>query len=199
MTYLADAPRFTECGSGTSFVMAADGDYLAAERAYLDAGAQGEPLRVTFDGRVARRPGMEGGDVDAVVVTRFGGAEPGRGCGDEPVTAPLEGTLWSLVALPGARAVPAGARATLVLDPEARTASGSTGCNRFTGRYDLQGGRLTVGITATTRMACPEALVALDADFLDALRVAGSYRFVGAFLELLGETGPVARFAPPEG
>ena len=199
MTYMADAPRFSECSTSVSYPMAQEADYLAAERAYLDArSGPGEPLLVTFQGMLARRPGMEGGEVDAVVVTAFGGIEPGQGCGDEPVTARLEGTEWRLVALPGAVDVPPDADASLLLDPEPRRSSGSTGCNRFTGGYDLQGGRLTVSVSALTRMACPDPLTTLETDYLEALRLAGSYRFAGVFLELLGETGPVARFAPPE-
>ena len=61
MTYLADAPRFTDCRTGSSYVMAQEAEYITAERAYLDAQAQGEPLLVMFQGRVTRRPGMEGG------------------------------------------------------------------------------------------------------------------------------------------
>ena len=195
MTYMADAPRFTDCSTGASFVLAQEADYLAAERAYLDAQAQGEPLLVTFSGHVARRPGMEGGEEDAVVVTTFQGAHPGEGCGAEPVVGRLEGTEWRLVALPAGVDVPAGVDATLLLDPDLRQASGSTACNRFTASYDLEGGRLTVGLTAVTRVACPDPLAGVEADFLEALRLTGGYRFSGAFLELLGEAGAVARFA----
>ncbi|HSG07739.1 MAG TPA: META domain-containing protein [Longimicrobiales bacterium] len=196
MTYLADAPRFTDCATGLSAVLAQEADYLAAERAYLDAGAQGEPLLVTFEGRWTRRPALEGGEVDAVVIVGFGGAEPGHGCGADPIPGRLEGTEWRLVSLPGAADVPSGAEATLLLDPDTRRSSGSTGCNRFGGGYALEGGRLTLGLSTLTRMACPGPLAALEADFLEALRVAGGYRFVGEFLELLGEAGPVARFGP---
>lgn len=199
MVYMADAPRFTDCGTSVSYPMAQEGDYLAAERAYLDArSGPGEPVLMTFQGVLARRPGMEGGEVDAVVVTAFGGVDPGRGCGGEPVTGLLEGTEWRLVALPGAGDVPADAVATLLLDPEGHRSSGSTGCNRFTGGYDLAGGRLTVSVSALTRMACPDPLATVEADYLEALRGAGTYRFAEGFLELLGEAGPVARFAPTE-
>lgn len=198
MTYLADGARFTDCRTGASFAMAREGDYPAAERAYRESLAQGKPLLISFDGRATRRPGMEGGEVDAVVVTDFGEAEPGLGCGGDVVTAPLEGTEWRLVGLPGAPDPPARAMATLLLDPETKTSSGSTGCNRFSGAYRLQGPLLTVGVGSVTRMACPGAFGTLETDFLEAVRVAGQYRFRNGYLELLGEVGPVARFAPPE-
>lgn len=198
MTYMADAPRFADCATGRSYVMAQEADYLAAERAYLDAEAQGEPLLVTFQGRLARRPGMEGGEVDAVLVTAFGEAHPGQGCDGDPVVGGLEGTEWQLVSLPGGVDVPPGVAATLLLDPDMHRALGSTGCNRFTGSYELEGGRLTLGLTALTRMACPDPLGGVEADFLEALRLTGSYRFAGGLLELLGEAGAVARFAGPD-
>jgi copper homeostasis protein (lipoprotein) len=199
MVYMADAPRFTDCETSLSYPMAQEGDYLAAERAYLDArSGPGEPVLMNFQGMLARRPGMEGGEVDAVVVTAFGGVDPGSGCGPEPLTGLLEGTEWRLVALPGAVDVPTDAVATLLLDPDGHRSSGSTGCNRFTGGYDLAGGRLTVSLSALTRMACPDPLATLEVDYLEALRGAGTYRFAGGLLELLGEAGPVARFAPPE-
>lgn len=197
MTYMADAPRFTDCATGASFVMAQEAGYLAAEQAYLGTLSQGEPLLVTFSGYVARRPGMEGGEVDAIVVTSFQGAHPGEGCGPEPVVARLEGTEWRLVALPGGVDVPSDAGATLFLDPDLRQATGSTGCNLFTASYALEGGRLTLGLAAVTRRACPEPLDAVEADLLEALRVTGGYRFAGGFLELLGEAGAVARLADP--
>jgi hypothetical protein len=139
---------------------------------------------------------MEGGEVDAVVIVGFGGVEPGQGCGADPIPGRLEGTEWRLVSLPGAADVPPGLDATLLLDPDTRRSSGSTGCNRYGGGYDLEGGRLTLSLSTLTRMACPGHLAAVETDFLEALRLAGGYRFVGAFLELLGEAGPVARFGP---
>jgi heat shock protein HslJ len=195
MLYMADAPRFTDCTTAASFVLAQEADYLAAERAYLEAEAQGEPLLVTFDGYVTRRRGMEGGDVDAVVVTSFTGAHPGEGCGGGPVAARLEGTEWRLVSLPGVvEQVDPEIAATLLLDPEGRRSSGSTGCNRWSGGYDLAGGRLTVSVGVMTRMACADPAALVERGFLEALRVSGGYRFVGGALELLGEAGTVARF-----
>ena len=105
----------------------------------------------------------------------------------------VSGTV-GLVSVPGGGEVPSGSDASLLLHPEERAATGSTGCNRFTGSYTLNGGRLSLGMTATTRMACPPPLMALEADYLEALRLTGSFRILGDTLELLGEAGAVARF-----
>ncbi|AHE53915.1 hypothetical protein NX02_11015 [Sphingomonas sanxanigenens DSM 19645 = NX02] len=37
--------------------------------------------------------------------------------------------------------------------------SGTTGCNRFNGSFQLAGDRLTIGALGTTRMACPPPLM----------------------------------------
>lgn len=194
MTYMADAARFTECGSGASFAIAMEGAYLELERAYLGARSEpAEPLLVTFTGRLVERAGMEGGPVPTVLVDAFEAAHPGLGCGDEEVDRPLEGTEWVLAEVVGGVEVPGGVEATLVLEPAEGRTHGSSGCNRFTGTYTLAGGRLTFGMGALTRMACAEPLMGLETDYLEALRRVGSWRISGATLELLGEEGPVAR------
>jgi heat shock protein HslJ/uncharacterized membrane protein len=45
--------------------------------------------------------------------------------------------------------------------------SGSTGCNRITGRFEARGKTITFGQMATTRMACPN--MAFEQDFLKAI------------------------------
>jgi heat shock protein HslJ len=51
-----------------------------------------------------------------------------------------------------------------------RRASGFSGCNRFTGAYDLKDGKLSFGPLAGTRMACISgAGAALEQPYLDAL------------------------------
>ncbi|MDP2955372.1 MAG: META domain-containing protein [Longimicrobiales bacterium] len=194
MTYMAAAARFTECGSGSSFAIAQEGEYLALERAYLaDRSSPGEPLLVTVRGRLTLRPGMDGGEVPSLVVAAFERTAPGAGCG-EPVTDwPLEDTEWVLAELEG-EVPPEGARATLLLDRGALRATGSGACNEFTGSYDLTGGRLTFGTMASTRRACFGPLMAFEGRYLQALGRVGGYRLVGAGLELLGEAGTAARF-----
>ena len=81
--YMADAALFTECGTGRSFPVAMEGDYLALERAYLQAGeTAGQAQLVTLDGRFDHRPKMEGeGRQVTLVVERFDGIWPEEDCG----------------------------------------------------------------------------------------------------------------------
>lgn len=191
----AGGARFTECRTGSPFRVAPEGDAPALHEAYLDAGPPaGEPLLVTLRGRLLRRPATQGGDLDVLVIEGFERAWPGVGCEGAPVDRPLEGVEWVLLELPGAPPVPEGVRATLRLDAESGRAAGSTGCSGWGGSYDTAGTRLQIGVGEVTRMACADPASRVERDYLEALRVTGSFRVIGDRLELLGESGVVARF-----
>jgi heat shock protein HslJ len=68
----------------------------------------------------------------------------------------------------GGRGVPDGPPATLRFDAEGR-ATGSGGCNRYTGSYALTGEGLSLGPLASTQMACPDAAMDLEQRVFDAL------------------------------
>lgn len=81
-TYMTDAGRFSACGIDTSLPVAQEDDNAALERAYLEATEEpGGPVLVTFNGRYAMRPPMEGdGMEEVVIVEAFGEARPGERC-----------------------------------------------------------------------------------------------------------------------
>ena len=57
---------------------------------------------------------------------------------------------------------------------ENETVAGSTGCNRFTAGFTIDGASLGIGEIATTRMACAPPADAIERDYLAALgKVAG--------------------------
>lgn len=68
------------------------------------------------------------------------------------------------------------------------TVAGSSGCNRLTGSYEIEGGHsLSFGPLATTRRACPPPLMALESLVLAQLEaVEGVYVRDGETLELYG-------------
>ncbi len=111
-----------------------------------------------------------------------------------PAALKLEGTYWRLVELAGAPALSEGREAFLVLDPERTSLSGSTGCNRVFGRYELAGSSLRLTPGGMTRMGCPEPLMKQEDAYLRALRETTGYRIDGDRLELLGKKGVLARF-----
>jgi heat shock protein HslJ len=135
-------------------------------------------------------PVAAGADTSAVEI-------PTAPPGDVFPEAPLEGTEWRLVALPGAPDPPPGALATLVLEHEGGIVRGSTGCNGFDGSWKIAGTRVTLGLGALGTTPCGPELGRLETDYVEALRRAGSYRLRGDTLELLGAQGVVARFEAP--
>ncbi|MGH9380501.1 MAG: META domain-containing protein [Thermoanaerobaculia bacterium] len=197
-TYMADAGRFSACGTDTSLPVAQEGDNAALERAYSEAAEEpGAPVLVTFDGRYAMRPPMEGeGLQEVVIVETFGEARPGERCAEAAVAAALAGTHWQLTELPREEgfAVDPELEAHLVLDAEGGRVSGSSGCNRLVGTFTQDGDALSFGPLAGTRMACPEPAMELESRFYAALEAVTGYSIDGETLTLEGPDGPVARF-----
>jgi copper homeostasis protein (lipoprotein) len=196
--YFADAGRFTECLSRKNWAVAQERDNAALESAYAKGRRQpGEELLVNLEGWVARRPRMEGeGQQPTLVVERFIRVWPGESCGSPTSTEPLENTYWKLTRL-GDAPVAVGSRQRephFILNPESRRVSGSGGCNRLTGSYELNGDRLTFGQMAGTTMACPEGMDTEKA-FLEALRQVNKLKITRQHLELFDAAGNlVARF-----
>jgi heat shock protein HslJ len=118
------------------------------------------------------------------------------GSGDPPRTRPLEGTYWRTTELAGkpTPAQDANREAHLVFHPDGRV-SGSDGCNRMTGGYQLKGYAVTFGQMAGTQMACMDTADIARA-FRDALKTASRLTIAGDSLELFDATGRrVAAFA----
>ncbi|HEX5781267.1 MAG TPA: META domain-containing protein [Solirubrobacteraceae bacterium] len=113
------------------------------------------------------------------------------GCGDEDdgdaaADAPsFEDVPWMLASGPSATFTDG-------------TVAGSTGCNRFTASYTLEGDVLEISPAATTRMACEPPVAAAEREFLAALdRVAG-WESAGGELVLSDADGnELLRFREP--
>ena len=87
---------------------------------------------------------------------------------------------WLLEDL-GGRGVMDMAQTTLEFDGGGR-ASGSGGCNRFTGSYTFTDGELSFGPLAGTKMMCPEAVMDQEDRFHQALGVVDRVAVAGPFL-----------------
>lgn len=107
----------------------------------------------------------------------------------------LEGPYWKAIELAG-KPVPAqDAKREAHLVFQAGKLSGSNGCNRITGTYQLKGDAVTFGQTAATSMACIGAAAEVERAFREALKRATRLTIVGDRLELLDATGgPVGAF-----
>jgi uncharacterized lipoprotein YbaY/heat shock protein HslJ/uncharacterized lipoprotein NlpE involved in copper resistance len=207
---LADAGQFMECTTRQRWPVAQERDNLALEAAYARARqAPGDAVLVDVVGRVAMRPGADGGERErTLVVERFGGTRPGESCGSQSATtpssptpdattpaegvragAPIEDTRWTLTRIGDSPVRNDGEREPhLVLHAVTRRVSGAAGCNQLLGSYTLTGTKLTFGAVATSRMMCATGMD-VERRFLAALRATRTARVRGRTLELLDANG----------
>ncbi|MDG4551521.1 MAG: META domain-containing protein [Candidatus Contendobacter sp.] len=110
--------------------------------------------------------------------------------GDMDRTA-LEGALWRLTSIARAdgrlHAVPNSVEATATFANG--SVSGSGGCNRYTTSYTVDAGKLTIGLAASTMMACPEPQTAVEQPFMAALAATRAYQIEDGQLSLLDAGG----------
>jgi len=108
----------------------------------------------------------------------------------------LENTYWKLVRL-GEQAIAVvhwSNEPHLLLHPDTKRVSGSGGCNRLAGGYQLDGEALSFGRIAGTLMACMEGMET-ERSFHEMLPRVRKARVQGRELELLdAEERPLARF-----
>lgn len=106
----------------------------------------------------------------------------------------LTGITWRLAEL-GGKPAPLGQdgkAVTLELTSDGNRATGFAGCNRMSGTYEVRGDSLRLGPLALTRMACDKGM-ALEQGYVDVLQKTRAFRLSAQGLELLGESGPLAR------
>ena len=107
-------------------------------------------------------------------------------------SVPLEKTKWTLVRL-GRTPVKGDdlhRAPEIALDPESHRASGSGGCNRIMGGYELTGDNLTFPRMASTMMACPDGMKT-EQNFLKALGQVKRWKIAERRLELIDGSGKV--------
>ena len=117
----------------------------------------------------------------------------------EAVSAPAQASIegdWTLAEL-GGKSIPRGSEETPSINfaEEGKRASGSTGCNRFSGTYKLDGEQLSFGPSMSTRRACPDPAGEVEAAFEQALGKTVKHRVTETALVLLdGDGAAVAKF-----
>jgi heat shock protein HslJ len=123
-------------------------------------------------------------------------------CGEDDAAAgtgpaAVEGIPWVLASGAGHGAGTPAPTATF----EGGRVTGTTGCNRYTGTYAIDGGRMTIDPGATTLKACPPPAGEVERAYLAALGRVSGWRAEGDALVLLADGAPTLRFdaASPEG
>ncbi len=110
-------------------------------------------------------------------------------CGEDGGAASggLEGVSWELTSLAGFEGAEADAPVTARFENGSVTGNG--GCNQYHASYELDGGDLTIGPVAGTRMACGPAADAKESAYFAALALVSSYQAEGGSLSLLDADG----------
>jgi heat shock protein HslJ len=104
----------------------------------------------------------------------------------EPAGDPLAGSEWLLETGDGLETtIP-----SITFGEDGRV-FGTTGVNRFTGGYAVDGTQIAFDQMATTRMAGSEAAMARERRFLEGLSSARSFRLDEAGLVIEGEGDPL--------
>lgn len=193
MTYMADAALFEECFSGIRYPIAQGGDYLALERAYLEAAASpGAPVMVHVEGGLAPQPVMEGPPRTSLTVDRFIAIRPDDACARPEPQPTLTGIYWRIDSLMGQKVAHEALQreAHVVLQGGAdRRLRATVGCNQIIGRHDTGGDALTLAAAASTMMACPAPLDVLEARLREVLAATRRFRLDGQRLLLLDADG----------
>src|SRR5262245_62057315 len=101
---------------------------------------------------------------------------------------PLEGTYWRATELAGKPTPKQDANREAFLQFQAGRVTGSDGCNRITGNYQLNGDRIAFAQVAGTQMACTDT-TATEVPFRDALKNASRLTITGDRLELFNASG----------
>lgn len=120
-------------------------------------------------------------------------------CGDDgdgaPAVSSIPPTPWTLVA---GIDVAGWEDVAPSVTFEHGKAAGSTGCNRFTAPYSVDGEKLDLGQVAVTQMACAGSAGEVERAFLDALEQVRTWRIEGDELVLGSDDDkPLLRFRVP--
>jgi heat shock protein HslJ len=128
----------------------------------------------------------------SLIVERFINVWPRETCGNPLVDSPLRGTYWKLVRLSDApvRAAEKQREPHLIFANSELRLSGSGGCNRVTGGFEVDGDTLRLRGMAGTMMACPTGMDQ-EQRFLQAMTTVERHRIRGNYLELLDAAGAV--------
>jgi heat shock protein HslJ len=102
----------------------------------------------------------------------------------------ITGTVWVLDSLNG-KPLEAGTGITAEFSADGKV-SGSAGCNRYSGTYEVSGSKITFSEQmAATMMACPQPVMDQETAYFQALAAAKSFAVKGDQLTLKDSSGKV--------
>lgn len=190
---------FTECLTRQRWPIAPSEANATLEREYDKARREtNDELLVSLEGALRSSPKAERKAQPTLVVRRFIGVWPGETSGVQFATAELVNMYWKLTALNGKPVLAAANQRepSLILQSAGmhQRATGSGGCNRFTGSYELNGNSLRFGVLAGSMMACVAGMDT-EREYLETLPQVRTWKVLGQHLELFDAAGTMlARF-----
>jgi heat shock protein HslJ len=110
-------------------------------------------------------------------------------------TATFDNTRWKLVKLRGIDTLPVLQKDVFIqFNTSDSSFRGHAGCNNMTGRYSMDGNRLTIGPAAMTRMMCPEPNMKVENLVAKVISATNNFLIKGGRLELRKENEVLAEF-----
>jgi heat shock protein HslJ len=154
----------------------------AVEIDYHNAAKLGklENQRVKAVGEIAHRQGVETGERTVLEISSIKKIAPIPPSMSAVVSFSLPGTEWLLEDLAGGGVID-NVQATLNF-PDATKVAGNGSCNRFSGPAVVGGSAIKLGPLASTRMACPEAVMNQETKYLNVLQAAERYEWKDPYL-----------------
>lgn len=172
----------------------------AAGRLSAERRARG-PVLVAFAARWSDASGATASAGRQLVIEKFDRFWPDENCAQGPIAPlqPMQETVWQLTSINGMPAQEAvlGQPAHIRLRKGGRL-TGSTGCNRVQGHWQVNADKLGLSRLVSTRASCRDAMSQQEQAFMEALRNARQYRQVGNQLELLQGDQLLARLVATE-
>lgn len=200
--FTGNSGSFMDCSSGQRLPVSPEADAMTLERAYGISRSFGESLLTSVEASLAMRPALASPKPDSpapkpmLVVQRFISLSSDTACPPLPAAVALQGTYWKLEKLRGNAIERLGREAEphFVLQTAKNRVAGSSGCNRLTGTYVLNGNRLKLTRLAVIGKPCRDGGKQAQA-FTTALRQVVSWRVADRQLLLVDAQGsPIVQF-----
>jgi heat shock protein HslJ len=132
-------------------------------------------------GKLNHRHGVETGEQPFIEVSSIKEAKPAvQPAHAQAAPFSLSGSEWLLEDL-GGRGVIDNIQATVTF-PEAGKVTGNGSCNRFFGPAEVTGHSIKLGPLASSRMACPEAVMNQETKYLEALQAGERFEWKDPYL-----------------
>jgi heat shock protein HslJ len=137
--------------------------------------------RVTATGKLTHRQGVETGEQPVLAISSIKGAKvTAQAAAAQPSSFSLSNSEWLLEDLNGSSVLD-NAQATLTF-PETGKVAGNGSCNRFFGPAEINGDTIKLGPLASSRMACPQAVMNQETKYLEALQAAERFEWKDPYL-----------------